>query len=395
VVSLSSTSLTFSPQAVGTSSSAQAVTLTNTGGATLSISSITTSGDFSQINNCGSSVAAGAICTISVTFKPIAAGPRTGVLTTTDNASPATQTVSLKGLGLPTTRITLSPSSLTFPAQTVGTTSNAQSVTLSNTGDAILSIASIAASGDSSQTNNCGSSVAVNATCSLSVTFSPTAGGTRTGAVTLTDGATGSPQTVTIAGIGEDFSFAASPGSPTSASVSPGGTATYSLSIVGVGGFNQSTTFTCTGAPAGASCAVSPASVTLSSSSANVTVTVATMAPSLGLLRHNPLPPILPAPPQPWLLWIMALAAAGCLASAICGGTHSAGGRNRAASATFSALLLVMLAIAACGGGGGGGAPPPSNPGTPQGTYTLTATATCPSCSASLSHSVNLTLNVQ
>jgi hypothetical protein len=213
--------------------------------------------------------------------------------------------------------------------------------------------------------------------------------------LTITDSAAGSPQTVTIAGMGEDFSFTASPGSPTSASVSPGWAATYSLSIVGVGGFNQSTTFTCTGAPSGASCTVSPASVTLSSSPANATVTVATTAPSLGLPRHDPLPPILPAPPQPWLLWTMALAASASLAWAICGGAHPAARRSRTASAPFAALLLVMLTMAACGGGGGGEAPPPSNPGTPQGIYALTATATCSSRSASLSHSVNLTLNVQ
>src|SRR5262249_37195476 len=95
VVSLSPTSLSFGNQTVGTSSAAQPVTLKNTGTATLLISSIGTSGDFTQTNNCGSSVTAGASCTISVTFRPLAKGTRNGTLAVVDNASGSPQTVSL------------------------------------------------------------------------------------------------------------------------------------------------------------------------------------------------------------------------------------------------------------------------------------------------------------
>jgi hypothetical protein len=396
VVSLSPTSLTFAAQAVGTSSSAQSVTLKNTGGATLTITSIKASGDFSQTHTCGSSVATGASCAIKVTFKPTATGTRTGAVTITNNASPATQTVSLTGTGGTAPAVSVSPASLTFPGQGVGTSSNAQSVTLSNTGSAALSIASITASGDASQTNTCGSSVAANANCTLSVTFKPTAAGTRTGAVTIADDAVGSPQTVPLTGTGEDFIFTAPPGSSTSATVSPGGTATYTLSVVALAGFNQNMTFTCAGAPSGARCTASPASVTLSSSSTNVTVTVSTTASSLGMPRHKPLPPVRPARSQPWLLWTMALAALGILAWATQGRVHPGVGRSRASLATFAALLLVMGAMAACGGGGGGGdVPPQGSLGTPPGIYTVTVTGTCSSGSTSLSQSVNLTLQVQ
>ena len=199
VVSLSPTSLTFAPQLVGTSSGAQSVTLSNTGSATLSITSITVSGDFSQTNTCGSSVAANASCTLSVIFTPTATGSRSGSVTITDNASPATQTVTLTGTGT-APLVSLSSTSLTFAAQLVGTSSGAQSVTLSNTGSATLSIASITASGDFSQTNTCGSSVAANATCTLSVIFTPTATGSRSGSVTITDNATPATQTVTLTG---------------------------------------------------------------------------------------------------------------------------------------------------------------------------------------------------
>jgi hypothetical protein len=202
VVSLSPTSLTFPAQRLGTSSSAQSVTLTNTGNATLSITSISTSGDFSQTNTCGFSVAVGASCTITVTFKPTAAGTRTGAVTITDNASPATQTVSLTGTGVLAPVVSLAPTSLTFPPQPVGTTSSPQSITLSNTGSATLTIASISASGDFSQTNTCGSSVVAGATCTIRVTFKPTATRTRTGAVTITDNASPATQTVSLTGTG-------------------------------------------------------------------------------------------------------------------------------------------------------------------------------------------------
>jgi hypothetical protein len=279
----------------------------------------------------------------------------------------------------------------------VGTTSNAQSVTLSNTGGAALNITSITASGDSSQTNTCGARVATNASCTLVVTFNPTAAGTMTGAVTIADDAVDSPQTVTLTGTGADFTFTAAPGSSTSATVSPGGTAAYLLNVVAVSGFNQNMTVSCTGAPSGAACTVSPSSLAVSSSSANVTVKVATTAPSTGALRPSPLRPIGPGNSRLWLLWTLALAALGSLAQVTRGWVQPGMGRNRAGFVTFATLLLVIGAMAACGGGGGGGVDPApqSNTGTPAGTYTLTVTGACTSGSTNLSNSVNLTLQVQ
>src|SRR2546429_3031385 len=96
----------------------------------------------------------------------------------------------------------LSPTSLTFASQSVGTTSAAQTVTLSNTGTATLTISSIVASGDFAETDNCGGSLASGGNCSISVTFTPTASGTRTGSSSVTDNASGSPQTVGLTGTG-------------------------------------------------------------------------------------------------------------------------------------------------------------------------------------------------
>jgi hypothetical protein len=98
-LSVTPSSLTFGSQAVGSTSAAQPVTVQNTGNAAASISSITASGDFAQTNTCGASLAAGASCTASVSFKPAAAGTRTGTLTVTSNATNGSATVSLTGTG--------------------------------------------------------------------------------------------------------------------------------------------------------------------------------------------------------------------------------------------------------------------------------------------------------
>jgi len=99
----------------------------------------------------------------------------------------------------------ISPSSLTFTAQEIGTTSAPQTMTLTNTGSLDLTILSIVASGDFAPTNNCPVSpatLAANATCTISVTFTPTAVGTRSGSVIMTDNAPGSPPTVSLSGSG-------------------------------------------------------------------------------------------------------------------------------------------------------------------------------------------------
>jgi hypothetical protein len=214
VASLSPPTLTFANQAAGSSSAAQSITLNNNGSAALSITSIAITGtnpsDFAQTNNCGSSVAAGASCTISVTFTPAASGSFTAALTLTDNATGSPQSLTLSGTGTSSggtaPAASVSPSSLTFASQAVGATSAAQTVTLTNTGNAALSISSLALAGanpsDFAQTNNCGTSVAAGANCTISVTFKPSASGTWTASLSIADNASGSPQAVSLSGTG-------------------------------------------------------------------------------------------------------------------------------------------------------------------------------------------------
>jgi hypothetical protein len=122
--------------------------------------------------------------------------------------------------------LSTNPSSLTFGTTTVGATSAAQSVTVTNTGSASASVTSIVASGDFAQTNTCGTSIAAGATCSISVTFTPTASGTRTGSVTITSSAANSPTSISLTGTGAASNTNLSLGKTMSASSSVNGAQT-------------------------------------------------------------------------------------------------------------------------------------------------------------------------
>jgi len=206
-VTLAPATLNFSTQPVGTATAPQSVTLTNNGPFSLSLSAIAITGtnnaDFPQTNSCAASLAVGASCTINVTFTPSQAGPEAASLAITDGGGGSPQSVSLSGIGLATgPNATFSPTSLTFATQLIGVASAAQTVTLTNYGTAALTITGISAGGDFAQTNNCGTGLATLASCTVNVTFTPTQSGTRTGALSFTDNAPGSPQTVALTGVG-------------------------------------------------------------------------------------------------------------------------------------------------------------------------------------------------
>jgi len=206
-VALSKKTLKFADQLVGATSSAQNVTLRNTGAVPLSVLSVTVTGtnstDFAQTDTCGSSVPPGASCVVSVTFTPTAQGTRTGAVTIKDNAAKNPQTISLTGTG---TVVELSPASLDFGNQPVGTTSTAQTVTITNTGSTLLNIHGIGIAGpdfgDFGYTTTCSASLLPNASCAVNVTFTPTITGARTGAAKVSDDGGGSPQAVTLSGTG-------------------------------------------------------------------------------------------------------------------------------------------------------------------------------------------------
>ena len=206
-LSLSPASLSFAPQVQGTTSTAQIVTLTNSGPVAVT-TSIRTAGEFTQTNDCGTALAPGAVCSIAVSFLPRTLEDRTGSLTVTNTLGGATYTIGLSGTGAAVVSssgatINLSTASLVFASQVKGTTSSAQFFTLTNTGSSDAVTANITVVGDFAQTNKCGAMLAAGASCTVSVTFNPTAIGIRNGVLTVINGSDGSASSVSLSGTGE------------------------------------------------------------------------------------------------------------------------------------------------------------------------------------------------
>lgn len=382
VVSLSANGLTFAEQVLNTTSPSQSVTLTNTGNATLAISGIalggTNPGDFNQTTSCGTTLAAGANCSISVTFTPTTSGSRSAIVFVTDNAVGSPHAISLSGSGVLTgPAVALSPTSLTFSSLLVGSTSASQAVTLTNTGGAALAIIGVTVGVDFSQTNSCGTSLAAAASCTINVSFKPSAGGSRTGSLSISDSAVNSPQTAGLSGTGMDFSISAA---STTTTINAGQSANFTVVISPNGGFNQAVSFSCFGAPRASTCTVTPASVTPSGTSTSVSVSITTTA------RGFAIPGVRPFPPFAAIRLILAMSIAAALLVVV------AGRRRRVVLAFSSALLLVTLASGCAGftGGSSQTPPPPSGTGTPTGTFTVTVTGT----SGNISQSIAYTLKV-
>jgi sugar lactone lactonase YvrE len=287
-VVLSPTGLSFPLQINNTSSASQPITLTNNQTIALAITSIVISGtnaaSFSQLNTCGVSVPAGGNCTINVTFRPVVTGSNSANVVVTDDAPGGSQSATLFGLGTAATA-DLTPTSLTFTTQQIGTTSAGQTVTLTNHGTDSLNISSISFTGtnanDFGRTTTCPSSVLAGNNCTVTVTFTPTAGGARSANLSFADSAGNSPQSIPVGGTGLDFQIVVASGGSSSATVTAGATASYSLQVTTVGGASNSdsiaVTLTCLGAPTGATCTVPSAPVTVTpATSANINVSIST-----------------------------------------------------------------------------------------------------------------------
>ncbi len=206
-VVVSPTSLSFTSQMEGVSSAPKTVTVTNNQSVELTISGITAGNDFGVTTSCPTTpqtLAPGANCTVTVVFKPVGLGTRTGTLSIADDAPGGTQTVSLTGPG--TAPVTLTPTSITTFSAPVGTTSAYKSVTIKNNQAQALTISSIEFDGDFIRTaSTCPpspASLAPGATCTVSLSLNPTIGGTRNGRMLVYDDAFASPQIVNLSGTG-------------------------------------------------------------------------------------------------------------------------------------------------------------------------------------------------
>jgi uncharacterized repeat protein (TIGR03803 family) len=401
-VTLTPGSLTFPSQPVRTESTVETVSLSNTGAGQLTISSLTASPGFIESTSCGSTLAPGGSCVINLQFEPTTAGVLTGTISIVDNALNSPQTVNLTGTGS-APEASVSPASVTFGSQIVGGTSGLATVNVLNTGNAGLTISLVAIS----EGNNGDFAIAPTGTtcvandilsagsnCAVNLTFTPTASGTRTATLTINDNSNGqadTTQSVALSGTGEDFGMAVAPGTSSSATVAPGETASYSVSISPLGGFNQTVTLACAGAPSQTTCSVTPGSLSVNGGSASMaTVTVATQAAAVAAVDYREWESNSRLPALLGLIATYPLVGFLALATLIAGSFRDRRGdmnpllrRSVLAAAFASATLLVSCS-------GGGNTSPATNPGTPPGTYTLTVTGT----SGNLSHSTTLTLTI-
>jgi FG-GAP-like repeat len=279
----------------------------------------------------------------------------------------------------------LSPTTLKFSPQAPGTNSSPQTVTLTNIAVAPLALASISISGTNatgfSETNNCPSTLAANASCQLKVSSGPRAGGAQTASLNVSDNLPGSPQTVALAGTGEDFSLTAA---PTSTTVTPGQAGNYTLTVAPLSGFSQKVTLSCSGAPPQSTCTVSPSSVTLNgTANATASVAVVTAGASASLVH----PYFFPSAGDRLALWLALPGLSGLVFFARSGGRS----RKQHSRLLYGLLFLCLLSVAvtwsACGGG--------SSSSTSAGTYTITVIGNYTSGSITLTHTTKLTLIVQ
>ncbi|MFZ3216676.1 MAG: choice-of-anchor D domain-containing protein [Candidatus Acidiferrales bacterium] len=240
------------PVTVGMTAQSALITITNTGLGPLGFTGqdLSNSPDFSASGACLAStlvvIQPQGTCTLSVTFAPTANTAIGELLTETIGVTTDGGNITITASGTAAAAngpvVMLAPTSVAFGSLTVGQTSAASVVTLTNSGSATLTIDGITVTGtnssDFAQTNNCGESLPEGYNCMISVTFKPTAAGARAGAISIADNAAGSPQTVPLSGTG-----ASGPGTVT---VTPG-SLTFATQSLNTTSAAQSVTVTNTG----------------------------------------------------------------------------------------------------------------------------------------------------
>ena len=370
------TALTFGLVVPGATSAAQTVTVSNTSSAPASALTIAVSQAFSWTQyTCTGTLAAGASCTIGVSFVPTVSGPATGTMTLSSAAIATAATVTLSGTGAVGASLQVSPGSISFPPTGVGQSSSPITLTVTNEGtaDSVNGLTLTAPAGFKLVNNTCAATLAPGASCASGVVFAPLTAGMTTGSLAIA--ATGMPgQAVELTGMGFDFTIAVS--GANSQTVSSGQDASYTLVLTTLSGSQGTFSMNCNTLPANASCAFSPGSPTVGSgATGNVTVKISTgtlVASNKGERGGLPIAPL------------------------ICGlALLSLGGRRRRRALLLSGVaLLIAVGVSGCtsadksssGGSGGGG----GSISTPAGSYSVQVSATADG----VQHSVNLTLVV-
>jgi hypothetical protein len=204
---LSPTVLSFPAIATWQQSTAQTVTLTNSGDLALTSIIVTAGPGFQQSNTCGTQLTGHASCAINVIFAPTTIGSISGNLSVSDAIR--TQTIALSGIGLRPAAISVNPAQLSFSTQPVGQASSPLALTISNTGGAIMSnigfqITGQSASSFSWNASTCGASLNSGSSCTVQVAFTPATAGVLASTLVLTSSTPGvNPVQVPLSGIGQ------------------------------------------------------------------------------------------------------------------------------------------------------------------------------------------------
>lgn len=394
-VTLSPGALSFPTTTQGNTSASQSVTVTNSGNATLHVSSVLLSGanpnDFVMVNGCSGAYPVNATCTVNVSFSPQGAGQRLASVLITDDAPGSPQPVQLSGMGgaLPSTKpgVTLSTSAISFGAVTQGTTGAPRNITLTNSGGSTLHISSVqlggVSPGDVSLSNGCNAgSYVVNASCTLTVTFAPVDLGQRSASITIADDAPNSPQTISIsASVNPALTVAPAVSGGTTVTVPSGQIANFNLVLTPGAGFSGSASFTCSGAPTAAMCSAPSLQLT-GATPVPYTISVSTTGSARIISRLR-----WPDPKRPKVVrWLGVLSFSGVLSLvAFCFGAlrRQTNGISLLRAREAMAFALFVMAVnvagvyaAGCGGGSVGRVSAQATPTlvTPSGTTTLTVT---------------------
>lgn len=348
------------------------VILTNPGTQTLTITQATVTGNFEFGSNPPSqtitnfpALGPGGRLGFVLMFNATAAGPRTGTLTFTDNATGSPQTVSISGTGFVGAMVQPRSSALQFVTGTVGTPVT-QVEDMVSVGNQAATVSSVAISGAGfSQTNTCGASMTQGQLCQITIVFTSSVAGQQTGTLTVTNTGVTNPITISLTGNAADFVMSIAPGSA-SATIAAGQQAKYPFTLTGpLGGTLGTTAFTfaCNGLPAGAGCSFTTGQA-FPEGATPVQLVVSTTGQGAAL-----------RPQFPQWGWPLAALAALVLAS------RKRSFRNRM---LVVAAAIFVIGLVSCGGGSSGSV-------TPPGTYNLTVSAS----RNGLTHSFPVTLTVR
>ncbi len=368
--SLAPVSLSFGNVIIGVTSATQNVIWTNTSAIPLTISRVSVSGDYTvAATTCTGVIAANASCTVSVAFVPTALYTRTGIVTVASTSS-ANSTLSAALTGTGVADVEASVTSLNFGNVDLGTSSATQTFTITNYTNVTIAFTSITISGDYSYNTTCGSTIAGLSTCTVTVGFTPTGLGVRTGTLIVNTNDTKYPViTVALTGNGVDFALAIA---PTSGSTLAGYTVAPTLTVTPLGGFASLLGITCTTDAGGSTCTAQTPNPTLSATiNMPLTITTTSQYTVIGYSGFGG---------HPLLTLLAALTAAALL-------------MRRRLTGVLPRLTLALLTLVILAGSSlGCGSRDPDKNASPTypGTYTYTVSAT----DGILTHTATYTLNV-